>query len=187
MSTHAGASGQSHVHISPVRLYVIIWVALMVFTAITVGVAQVDFGSLNVVVAMTVATIKASLVVLFFMHLKYDKPFHAVAFSLGIVFFGLFLGLMLLDVSTRTDPEPLRNFAVIPTPTPYVATSHGAASGAAATEHSAAPAGEKKEAPAAATAPAAAPEKSASPAAGEKKAAPAASPSAAPTKAAEHK
>ncbi|MFN7947288.1 MAG: cytochrome C oxidase subunit IV family protein [Blastocatellia bacterium] len=181
MSTHAGASGQSHVHVSPVRLYVIIWVALMVFTAITVGVAQVDFGSLNIVVAMTVATIKASLVVLFFMHLKYDKPFHAVAFSLGIVFFGLFLGLMLLDVGTRTDPEPAKNFAVIPTPTPFVAPAHGSG-GAAATEHSAAPAGEKKEAPAAA-----APEKSAAPAAGEKKNAPAASPSAAPTKAAEHK
>ena len=185
MSTHAGASGQPHIHISPVRLYVVIWGALMVFTAITVGVAQVDFGSLNVVVAMAVATIKASLVVLFFMHLKYDKPFHAVAFSMGIIFFGLFLGLMLLDVDSRTDPEPSKIFAVIPTPTPFVAPAHGAASGAAATEHGAAPAGEQKEAPAAAAP--AAPEKGAAPAAGEKKAAPAASPAAAPTKAAAHK
>lgn len=172
MSTHAGDSGHSHIHVSPVRLYVAVWVALMVLTAITVGVAQVDFGALNVVVAMAVATIKASLVVLFFMHLKYDKPFHAVAFGIGIVFFGIFLGLQLLDVGTRTDPEPARNFAVIPTPTPWVAPAHGGA----ATEHSAAPAGEKKEAPAA--------EHSPAPAAEEKKETPAASPAA---KAAEHK
>lgn len=167
MTTHAGRSGHSQVHVSPVRLYVVVWVALMALTIITVGVAQLDFGPLNVVVAMTVATIKAALVVLFFMHLKYDKPFHAVAFGLGIVFFGIFLGFQLLDVGTRTDPEPARNFAVIPTPTPYVAGSHGAA------EHSAAPA-EKKEAPAASqpTAPAAG-EKKTEPAPDTKKAAPA--------------
>ncbi|MFN0119967.1 MAG: cytochrome C oxidase subunit IV family protein [Blastocatellia bacterium] len=148
MSTHSGHSGH---HISPISQYVIIWLALMALTIITVGVAQLDFGPLNTVVAMTVATIKAGLVVLFFMHLKYDKPFHSVAFGIGIVFFGLFLGLMLLDVGARTDPEPSRNFAVIPTPTPYIGKPHGSGGhgAAAASEHKEeakpAAAGEHKE------------------------------------------
>ncbi|HZS06875.1 MAG TPA: cytochrome C oxidase subunit IV family protein [Blastocatellia bacterium] len=118
MSTHAATHGHSHHHISPIRLYLAVWIGLMILTAITVGVYKFDFGALNVVIAMAVATVKASLVVLFFMHLKYDKPFHAVAFSIGIIFFGLFLGLQLVDVATRTDPEPTRDFAPVERPSP---------------------------------------------------------------------
>ncbi len=129
MSTHAGTTSHAH-HISPVKLYVQIWIGLMILTAITVFVYNFDFGSLNIVVAMTVATIKASLVVLFFMHLKYDKPFHAVAFAIGIVFFGLLLGLTLLDVQTRTDPIPSHDFAVLPTPIPRPVQAEGGHGGA---------------------------------------------------------
>jgi cytochrome c oxidase subunit IV len=153
MSTHAGPSGHSQHHISPVRLYLVVWIGLMILTAITVGVYKFDFGALNVVIAMAVATVKASLVVLFFMHLKYDKPFHAVAFSIGIIFFGLFLGLQLLDVATRTDPEPTKDFAPVPPPTLKVgkAGGHGGAApaGEKAGEQSAAPAAEPGATPAA--------------------------------------
>ncbi len=133
MSTHAGTSGHAPHHISPVSLYLRIWIGLMILTAITVFVYNFDFGPLNIVVAMTVATIKASLVVLFFMHLKYDKPFHAVAFGIGIVFFGLLLGLTLLDIQSRTDPIPSHDFAVLPTPTPRPVQAEGG-HGAAASE-----------------------------------------------------
>lgn len=176
MSSHAGKPGHLHLHISPVRLYLAVWIGLMILTAITVGVAQVDFGPLNVVVAMAVATFKALLVVLFFMHLKYDKPFHAVALSIGVVFFGLLLGLTLLDVGTRTDPEPSRNFAPLAAPNPLAGKTPGGHGGAASETHAAptgeakAAEGEKKEA-----------------AAEEKKAAPAAPPAAAPAQPAEKK
>ena len=58
-------------HVVPKTVYLTIFGALMVLTLVTVVVAFVDLGNLNVMVAMTVAVIKASLVVLFFMHVKY--------------------------------------------------------------------------------------------------------------------
>lgn len=72
--------------------------ALMVLTAITVLATKVDFGpSLNLALAMFVAVIKATLVVLFFMHLKYDKLFHSVIFISAILAAALFVGFTLMD------------------------------------------------------------------------------------------
>jgi cytochrome c oxidase subunit 4 len=61
-------SGHTHT-----GLYFKILLVLLVLTVITVGVAQVDFGAANIVVAMLVASVKASLVLAFFMHLKYEN------------------------------------------------------------------------------------------------------------------
>jgi len=61
-------------HIVPFRYYVIVLVLLVVLTVITVGVARLDFGNWNIVVAMLIASVKATLVALFFMHLKYESP-----------------------------------------------------------------------------------------------------------------
>ena len=63
--------------IVPVRTYYLIFLTLMVCTAITVAVAFVDLGPLNAVVAMTIAVLKATLVVLFFMHVEFDRPLAA--------------------------------------------------------------------------------------------------------------
>ena len=73
-------------HHLPKHLYFAIFGALMVLTALTVGLAFVNLGQLNVVVALAVAVVKASLVVMFFMHLKYDSK----------VFTGVFLFPMAL-------------------------------------------------------------------------------------------
>ena len=59
-------------HLVPISLYVTIWAALMVFTGITVFAATVELGVFNIVVALLIATIKGTLVVLFFMHLRYS-------------------------------------------------------------------------------------------------------------------
>lgn len=72
--------------------------ALMVLTAITVLATKVDFGAnLNLALAMFIAVIKATLVVLFFMHLKYDKLFHTVVFVSAILAAALFVGFTLMD------------------------------------------------------------------------------------------
>ena len=65
---------------------------------ITVLATKVDFGSsINLALAMFIAVIKATLVVLFFMHLKYDKVFHSVIFMSAILAAGLFVGFTLMD------------------------------------------------------------------------------------------
>lgn len=139
----------------------------MVLTVITVLAyyipiwLNVNLGAANVIIAMLIATTKASLVVLFFMGLKYDKRFLAVAFLSSLIFLGLFLGFTLLDINTREDQLPFAKPVYKPIEVPL------------AGEHSTgtAPAEKKSEAPAAA-APA-----TASPAAGAA-ASPAASPAA---------
>ena len=71
---------------------------LLLLTIITVAATRVDFGSsLNLALAMLIAVIKATLVVLFFMHLKYDKIFHTVVFASAVLAAALFVGITLMD------------------------------------------------------------------------------------------
>ena len=88
-------------HIVPVRTYYLIFLILMVCTAITVAVAFVDLGPLNAVVAMTIAVLKATLVVLFFMHVKYSTRL-TWAVVLGSVFWlGILIVMTAGDYLTR--------------------------------------------------------------------------------------
>jgi len=59
-------------HVVSPKVYVAVFVALLVLTGVTVAAARQDFGALNAVIALAIAAIKASLVVLFFMHVKYS-------------------------------------------------------------------------------------------------------------------
>ena len=91
-----------HEHILSAKLYVIIWAALMCLTVITAGVAFVDLGPFNTVVALVIATFKALLVVLIFMHVKYtsDRLTKTVVLS-ALFWLMLLLGLSLMDYGTR--------------------------------------------------------------------------------------
>jgi len=71
MADHAVAHAAQHSHIAPVKMYVAIFLALMAGTAITVAVAYVDLGFFNTAVALGVAVTKATLVVLYFMHVRW--------------------------------------------------------------------------------------------------------------------
>lgn len=84
-------------HISPVKNYVGIFLALMFFTAITVWVAFQDLGPLNTLVALGIAVIKASLVILFFMHGRYSTRLTK------LVIVSAFLWLFILFAFTMTD------------------------------------------------------------------------------------
>ena len=79
-------------------LYVGTGGALMVLTVITVLATKIDLGgNINLALAMAIAAVKATLVVLFFMHLKYDKVFHSVLFVGGVLAAALFVGFALMD------------------------------------------------------------------------------------------
>ena len=88
-------------HIVPFKIYLSVLVSLLFLTVITVAVAQVDFGVFNSFFAMLIATLKAGLVLLYFMHLKYDSKIYWVIFA-GAVFFVLTLFFFSkLDIITR--------------------------------------------------------------------------------------
>lgn len=90
-----------HAHIAPWQLYFKIFGALIAMTLITVAVANIDLGSANLAIAIMVATIKASLVVTFFMHLKDDRRFNALLFLGSLLFGGVFLAYTLNDTAYR--------------------------------------------------------------------------------------
>jgi cytochrome c oxidase subunit 4 len=88
-------------HITPVPVYLALFGALMVLTVITVAVAWVNLGVLNIVVALVVAVVKASLVVLYFMHLKYSPRLTWVVMASGFFWLVILLGLLMADYATR--------------------------------------------------------------------------------------
>ena len=88
-------------HISPTSTYYGIFGALMVLTAITVGVAFVNLGSLNFPVAIAIAITKATLVVLFFMHVKYSSRLTKLVVGLALFFLLVMFGLTLTDYLSR--------------------------------------------------------------------------------------
>jgi len=85
-----------------VRTYVTVFLVLMALTAATVFSAHVDLGAGNVVVALAVAVTKATLVILYFMHLRYGSRMARAALIAGVFAVLLLIGLALDDVVTRT-------------------------------------------------------------------------------------
>ncbi len=88
-------------HTIPIRVYIMIFLALMVLTAATVWVAFLDLGALNDIVALAIATTKATLVVLFFMHVKYSSKLTWAFVISGVLFLAILLIITMSDVLTR--------------------------------------------------------------------------------------
>lgn len=106
MSAHA----QAHPHAKhpTAKTFFLVLVALLVLTAITVAAAGIHFGSpaINAVIALLIASLKGSLVALFFMHLRYDKPINAIIFCCGLLFLALFLIFCYIDIDSREVTIP---------------------------------------------------------------------------------
>lgn len=103
-SRAAEAHDHGLAHITPVKLLVGVFGALVVFTVATVAVTSFDLGSQgNFIVAMIIATIKAGLVMAFFMHLVWDRKFNLTVFLSAFLFVLLFLSLSLTDRSEYQD------------------------------------------------------------------------------------
>jgi cytochrome c oxidase subunit 4 len=95
--------GAVHVHIASTPFYVGIFLALVVLTVVTVKVSYYDFGPANIFVAMLIATMKATLVATFFMHLRHDKPFNTFSFLSAFVFLGIFIVFTYDDLGRRAE------------------------------------------------------------------------------------
>jgi cytochrome c oxidase subunit IV len=93
-------SAGSH-HVVPIKVYFAIFAALMTLTALTVGVAFIDLGALNVVMALGIAVTKATLVVLFFMHVKYSSRLTWLVVGSGFVFLAILIAFTMSDVVSR--------------------------------------------------------------------------------------
>jgi cytochrome c oxidase subunit IV len=91
----------SSVHVSPLSTYFTIFGALMALSAITVGAAFVNLGSLNPVVALAIAGLKATLVILFFMHVKYSSRLTKLTVVLSLFFVAILFAETLMDYATR--------------------------------------------------------------------------------------
>jgi len=89
-------------HILPVSMYVTIWITLMVLTVVTGAISFIDLGPFNTVVALLIASFKAVLVVLYFMHVKYTSDRLTKIVVVAVIFWlFLLLGLSLMDYGTR--------------------------------------------------------------------------------------
>jgi len=88
-------------HVTGLPVYLSIFTALMVLTALTVWAAFQEFGPLNDVIAMAIAFSKATLVVLFFMHVRHASRLTKVVVVSGFLWFGILVAFTLSDFWTR--------------------------------------------------------------------------------------
>jgi len=107
-----------HHYIVPLKIYFGVALALVIFTVITVAVSFIDLEGVNIIIALSIAAVKASLVLLFFMHLKYDWKMNAIVFLAAIAILAIFMVITMFDVAERGAlniemEESIRNKAVI--------------------------------------------------------------------------
>lgn len=96
---HGNSENKTHSH--GYGIYVLVWLGLIALTSITVTVAGIDFGSIALAIALLIAAIKSSLVINFFMHIKYEEPIFKVFILLsGMTLLVIFV-LTFFDVFNR--------------------------------------------------------------------------------------
>jgi len=121
---HEGDHDHGHV-ILPLRTLVVVLVALLFFTVLTVSAGFIEVWIsekfnvviptwVNVMVAMSIATIKGTLVLMYFMQLKYDNPLNTMIFLFCLFAFALFMGLTAIDLGNRDRIYPWKAQAIIP-------------------------------------------------------------------------
>ena len=101
MAEHARDHDHADHHVVPKRIYYAIFATLMVLTGVTVGVAYIDLGRMNTVVALAIACFKAMIVVLYFMHVKYSTRLVKLTVIAGLYWMGILFVLTLSDYLTR--------------------------------------------------------------------------------------
>jgi cytochrome c oxidase subunit 4 len=84
-------------HVVPMRVLLAVFAVLLVLTFVTVAATWFDSGNWALMIALGIATVKASLVALYFMHLRYDQPFYAIILLTAMLFLAIFLSITLLD------------------------------------------------------------------------------------------
>ncbi|MEJ2545587.1 MAG: cytochrome C oxidase subunit IV family protein [Calditrichaceae bacterium] len=105
-------------HIIPLKTYLMVGAALFILTGATVAISFVHFGAFNLVIAMLIASVKAILVALFFMHLLYDNKLFMAIFSIALIFVSVFIILTMFDTLERgsvdaVKSKPIKENAII--------------------------------------------------------------------------
>jgi cytochrome c oxidase subunit 4 len=93
-------------HVVPIRVYVAVFSALMVLTILTVAAARMDFGAFNTPIALTIAIVKALLVIAYFMHVKYGSKLVWLTVAAGFFWMAHLFGGTLMDYSARGRMNP---------------------------------------------------------------------------------
>lgn len=88
-------------HLVPYRTYVNVWLALVVLTAITVGASMLDLKHLSIFTALLIAAVKSTLVLLYFMHLRYENKLFTIMLLAAIFTYAVFVILTFADYSFR--------------------------------------------------------------------------------------
>ncbi len=88
-------------HIAKPRFYVMIWAILICLTVLTAGVAKIDLGAFNAPIALVIACTKATLVALFFMHMRWNENPTRVAGLAGLLWLAIMIMLTIADFFTR--------------------------------------------------------------------------------------
>ena len=94
-------------HVTSVKLLLTVFIALVSLTILTVLVNDLSLGGMDIWVAMIIATMKGSLVCLFFMHMYWEKGFNVVAFFSSLFFVTLFIGFTLVDTGAYRDSKDM--------------------------------------------------------------------------------
>jgi cytochrome c oxidase subunit 4 len=84
-------------HPMPIWMLLAVFFALLILTCLTVYQAQFDLGNMEIWMSLTIATVKAGLVIAFFMHLLWDKPLNMIIILGSLIFVALFLGFTMMD------------------------------------------------------------------------------------------
>jgi cytochrome c oxidase subunit 4 len=100
-------------HAVPRRILLSVYFTLLVLTGVTWAVSRVDLGQANIWIALAIAFVKASIVALYFMHLRWDSPFNGIVIIAAFFFVALFIGISMLDTHTYHP-------ALKPTPTSVI-------------------------------------------------------------------
>jgi cytochrome c oxidase subunit 4 len=98
------ASGPAHDHgtaghVVPLWLLAAVLAVLLFLTVVTVAVTYVDLGAANIFVALFIAVVKAALVLLYFMHLRWDSPFNSLVIISALLFVAVFLAFAMIDTA----------------------------------------------------------------------------------------
>ncbi len=88
---------QEEHHIVPYGLYIAVWAALLALTAVTVSVSYLDLKHVTVLTAMIIATAKATLVLLYFMHIRFEKWLYVAMIMAALSTYAIFIGLTFSD------------------------------------------------------------------------------------------
>ena len=119
-----GHGGPDHVpHVLPMWVYLATWGTLMVLTVITVAASYLDLGEINLVIALFIATVKACVVALMFMHLRWDHKFHGIIFAFSVIFLGIFIAFTMFDTETRGQADQVQSDRPVNIKAPFLGTS----------------------------------------------------------------